>query len=164
VGRPAFAMLDEPTTGLDVSARQELWDALRACHRTGTTILLTSHYLEEVEALAERVVVMDAGRVLAADSLSAVMSRVRVRLVSFATSAPFDPDPLPGVARAEHDRGRHLLYVTDSDELVRALVKQPIPFQDLQVRGASLEEAFQALVNEPGERRPEPTAPEGVPA
>src|SRR5690606_17468916 len=65
VGRPRLVMLDEPTTGLDVDARRTLWDAIRRQHAAGTTVIVTSHYLEEIEALAERVVVMGAGRVLA---------------------------------------------------------------------------------------------------
>ena len=65
VGRPDLVLLDEPTTGLDVDARRILWDTLRAFHAAGTTVVVTSHYLEEIEALAERVVVVDHGRVLA---------------------------------------------------------------------------------------------------
>ena len=69
VGRPRLVLLDEPTTGLDVEARHVLWEALRDYHADGATVLLTSHYLEEIEALAERVVVIGGGRVLADDSL-----------------------------------------------------------------------------------------------
>ena len=72
VGRPRLVVLDEPTTGLDVDARRTLWEGVRTFHDSGGTVLLTSHYLEEVEALAERVVVIDEGRVVTDESLDAV--------------------------------------------------------------------------------------------
>ena len=84
VGRPRLVLLDEPTTGLDVEARHILWQALRDYHADGATVLLTSHYLEEIEALAERVVVIGGGRVLADDTLRAVLGLVGLRRVIFA--------------------------------------------------------------------------------
>jgi len=74
VGRPDLVLLDEPTTGLDVEARHGLWDAVRVYHRGGGTVVLTSHYLQEVEALAERVVVIDQGQVRADGTLAQVRS------------------------------------------------------------------------------------------
>ena len=82
VGRPQLVILDEPTTGLDVEARHSLWDAIRAFHDDGGTVLLSSHYLEEIEALAQRVVVLGEGRVLADDTVAAVRDMVGVRRVS----------------------------------------------------------------------------------
>ena len=82
VGRPRLVFLDEPTTGLDVEARHALWDGIRAFHADGGTVLLTSHYLEEIEALAQRVVVLGGGRVLADDTVDAVRGLVGVRRVS----------------------------------------------------------------------------------
>ncbi|WP_317451825.1 ABC transporter ATP-binding protein [Microbacterium sp. NIBRBAC000506063] len=76
VGRPRLVLLDEPTTGLDVDARRALWAAIRRQHAAGTTIVVTSHYLEEIEALAQRVVVMGEGRVLADDAVHAVLAQV----------------------------------------------------------------------------------------
>ena len=94
VGRPSLVFLDEPTTGLDVSARHALWDGIRSFHADGGTVLLTSHYLEEVEALAQRVVVLGAGRVLADDTVDAIRSRVGVRRVSLRAG---ELPTLPGV-------------------------------------------------------------------
>jgi len=145
VGRPRLVVLDEPTTGLDVDARHELWQTLRDSHSAGTTVLITSHYLEEIEALADRVVVLHHGRVLTDDTLDHVLARVGVRLVTLRTSTPEALATLPGVVSQASARGRHELYVRDSDHVVRELVERSIPFQDLAVRGASLEEAFQAL-------------------
>ncbi|GGM10412.1 ABC transporter ATP-binding protein [Promicromonospora citrea] len=136
VGRPRVVLLDEPTTGLDVSGRTALWDAIRQYHASGGTVLLTSHYLEEVQALAERVVVIDRGNVLADDSLQAVLSRVGMRRVQ--------------LTDAEGVRREHL--VPDSDAFVRDLVTAGTPFRDLEIRGATLEEAFGELVGQGAEQ------------
>src|SRR5437868_5334404 len=72
VGNPRLVFLDEPTTGLDVEARRALWDGIKEYHAQGGTVVLTSHYLEEIEALAQRVVVVGHGRVLADDTMQAI--------------------------------------------------------------------------------------------
>ncbi|MFC3503799.1 ABC transporter ATP-binding protein [Micromonospora krabiensis] len=145
VGRPRLVLLDEPTTGLDVEARHTLWDAIRAFHDDGGTVLLTSHYLEEVEALARRVVVIGQGRVLADDTVDAVRAVVGVRRVSLVAD---DLPTLPGVVRTERIDGRSHLLTTDADQLVRDLVTAGVPFADLEVRPTSLEEAFLAITAE----------------
>ncbi|MFI2703912.1 ABC transporter ATP-binding protein [Cellulosimicrobium composti] len=145
VGRPRVVLLDEPTTGLDVSARQALWDAIRAYHAGGGTVLLTSHYLEEVQALAQRVVVIDQGVVKADDSLDAILRRVSLRRV--VVGSPADLSDRPGVVRADRlGDGRQELYTPDADALVRELVTSGVDFHDLEIRGASLEEAFEQMV------------------
>jgi ABC-2 type transport system ATP-binding protein len=150
VGRPRLVFLDEPTAGLDVQARHALWDAVRAYHADGGTVLLTSHYLEEIEALAQRVVVLGGGRVLADDTVEAVRGLAGVRRVSL--TAPAVPS-LPHVVQVEESDGRTHLLTTNSDALVRELVRTGVEFTDLEIRPTSLEEAFLTL-----------TAPEGVPA
>jgi len=142
VGRPRLVFLDEPTTGLDVSARHALWEGIRAFHGDGGTVLLTSHYLEEIEALAQRVVVLGEGRVLADDTVDAIRSRVGVRRVSLrATDLP----ALAGVLHESHVDGRTDLLTTDADQLVRDLVAKGVAFNDLEIRPTSLEEAFLTL-------------------
>ncbi|WP_318243702.1 ABC transporter ATP-binding protein [Oerskovia gallyi] len=155
VGRPRVVLLDEPTTGLDVGARQALWAAIREYHAGGGTVLLTSHYLEEVQALAQRVVVIDQGVVKADDTLDAILRRVGLRRVVVRSTADLGTD-LPGVVRSERaadkDAGesgawRYELYTADADELVRTLVTSGLPFHGLEIRGASLEEAFEQMVS-----------------
>jgi ABC-2 type transport system ATP-binding protein len=143
VGNPRLVLLDEPTTGLDVDARRTLWQALRRQHERGATVVLTSHYLEEIEALAERVIVLGEGRLLADDSLDSVLANVKVRVVRLDSPDPDAVAALDGVVRREGDA----LVVRDSDAFVRALVGSGIPFRDLTVRGASLEEAFLTLTD-----------------
>jgi ABC-2 type transport system ATP-binding protein len=143
VGRPRIVFLDEPTTGLDVEARHALWDGIRAFHADGGTVVLTSHYLEEIEALARRVVVIGGGRVLADDTVAAVRGLVSIRRVSLTVPVPV-PE-LPGVVGTERDGDRTHLLTGDADRLVRDLVARDVPFTDLEVRPTSLEEAFLTL-------------------
>ncbi|MFI6502638.1 ABC transporter ATP-binding protein [Nonomuraea typhae] len=141
-GRPRLVFLDEPTTGLDVEARRTLWEGIRAFHDEGGTVLLTSHYLEEVEALAQRVVVVGGGRVLADDTVRAVREMVGVHRISLV--APVLPE-LPGVLSAEREGERTHLVTHDPDRLVVALVTNGAPFSGLEIRPTSLEEAFLTL-------------------
>ncbi|AYF97279.1 ABC transporter ATP-binding protein [Protaetiibacter intestinalis] len=145
VGRPRLVLLDEPTTGLDVDGRRALWDAIRRQHAAGASIIVTSHYLEEIEALAERVVVIADGRVVADDSLHAVLARVGDQWVRLSTPEPARLAALAGVVATAADETGVSLAVHDSDAFVRELVASGIPFTGLQVRGATLEEAFLAL-------------------
>jgi ABC-2 type transport system ATP-binding protein len=142
VGRPRLVVLDEPTTGLDVEVRHVLWDAIRAFHADGGTVLLSSHYLEEVEALAQRVVVLGNGHVLADDTVAAVRGLVGVHRVSMAAPPTPAVRELPGVVSASDADGRLHLVTPDADELVRTLVHSGIAFRDLEVRPTTLEEAF----------------------
>ena len=145
VGRPRIVLLDEPTTGLDVEARRSLWDGIREFHAGGGTVLLTSHYLEEIEALARRVVVIGKGRVLADGTVPAVRGLVAVHRVSLASPVPLPP--LDGIAGLDRDGDRLHLLTTDPDRLVRDLVAADVPFTGLEVRPTSLEEAFLTLTS-----------------
>jgi ABC-2 type transport system ATP-binding protein len=150
VGRPRVVLLDEPTTGLDVPARLSLWEAVRGFVADGGTLLLTSHHLEEVEALAHRVVVVDHGRVVVAGTVEEVRGRTEVRRVRF--RARDVPDALlTGAEVLVRDGDRVELLVPDADGFVRDLVRRDVPFRDLEVATASLEEAFLALTGTPGE-------------
>jgi len=147
VGNPRLVLLDEPTTGLDVDARHTLWSALRRQHERGATVVVTSHYLEEIEALAERVVVVGQGRVIADDSLQGVLARVGLRMVRLESPDIASIAALDGVIR--HEAGDiETLFVRDSDEFVATLVRSGLRFRNLAVRGATLEEAFLSLTED----------------
>jgi ABC-2 type transport system ATP-binding protein len=143
VGRPRIVFLDEPTTGLDVEARHGLWEGVRKFHADGGTVVLTSHYLDEIEVLAKRVVVIGKGRVLADDTVDAIRGLVGIRRVSLSSAVPL-PE-LPGVVAVEQDGARTHLMTADADRLVRDLVAHNVAFADLEVRPTSLEEAFLTL-------------------
>jgi len=145
VGRPELVLLDEPTTGLDVEARRDVWAAIRDYHANGATVVLSSHNMAEVEALAERVVVIDRGRIVADDDVATIRTRVATRRVSLRANAL---PTLPGAERLSSDGDRHELFTSDSDAVVRELVASGAPFSDLEVVSASLEEAFVAITNQ----------------
>ncbi|TDD20558.1 ABC transporter ATP-binding protein [Nonomuraea diastatica] len=147
-GDPELVFLDEPTTGLDVEARRSLWDGITSFHEQGGTVLVTSHYIEEIEALARRVIVVGHGRVLADDTMESVRDIVGVRRVSFTAADLRDWDALPGVLGAERAAGgRVSLVTTDPDRLVVELVTGGTPFSGLEVRQTTLEEAFLAITS-----------------
>jgi ABC-2 type transport system ATP-binding protein len=145
VGRPRLVLLDEPTTGLDVAARRALWEAIRQFPNDDSAVLLSSHYLEEIEVLASRVVVIGGGRLLADDTVAAVRDLVALRRVSLVAAEL--PD-LVGVVGAQRDNGRIELMTADSDSLVRQLVSSGTPFSDLEIHAAPLEDAFLTLTSQ----------------
>ncbi|QBI56637.1 ABC transporter ATP-binding protein [Streptomonospora litoralis] len=139
LGRPRLVLLDEPTTGLDVSARRAVWEGIRAYIGSGGTILLTSHYLEEMEALSERITVLKRGRVVADGTPQEVVEAASRQSISFhAEQAPH----LTGIVDRERRGDRQILYTDDTDSLVRALVASGTPFSGLDIHRPSLEEAF----------------------
>lgn len=142
VGDPDLVLLDEPTTGLDIDGRRMLWEAIRSRHRAGAAVVVTSHHLEEIEQLAERVIVIDHGVVRTDDTLSAVVAGVSRRRVTFAGVPAGDVALLDPTAAVTEEDGVVTAVVSDSDALVRRLVAADLPFTDLAVRGATLEEAF----------------------
>ena len=149
VGRPALLFLDEPTVGLDVPSRREIWQQTQAYVSGGGTLLLTTHYLEEAEALASRIVLLDRGRIRFSGTVDQVRARLGGRRVTF--SADRLP-PLPGVVEHRESNGHFELMVRDSDEMVRVLVASGVHFSDLGVTKVPLEDAvlsfFQDVSNE----------------
>ncbi|TDP92884.1 ABC transporter ATP-binding protein [Labedaea rhizosphaerae] len=142
VGRPELVFLDEPTTGLDVEGRHTLWAGIREFNAAGGTVVLTSHYLEEVEQLAERVVVIDHGRIVADDSTDSLR---RVSGLHRVTVTVPEVPPLPGIVTVEHVGDRVNLITKDADQLVRDLVASGVAFSGLEIHSGSLEDAFLAL-------------------
>jgi len=141
-GRPKAVFLDEPTAGLDVEARQSLWTVLRAHAAGGGTILLTTHRLDEAEALASRIIVLDHGRVLASGSVESIKQAAGVTCVRLRASVL---PKLRNVEREEHAGGGVTLYTRDAPALVAELVDRGVALTGLEVRPLSLEEAFLSL-------------------
>jgi ABC-2 type transport system ATP-binding protein len=142
VGKPSAVFLDEPTTGLDVEARRRVWDGIRAYAENGGTVLLTTHYLEEADALASRVVVIAGGATLAEGSPADVKARAGLKRIRI------EADALPelaGVDRATRVGRVHTLYAADPGFVVRLLVERGVPLHGLEVTPVSLEEAFLSL-------------------
>ncbi|MFI6454576.1 ATP-binding cassette domain-containing protein [Streptosporangium amethystogenes] len=145
-GDPELILLDEPTAALDVRARREFWESMRAFAARGRTVLFSTHYLEEADEYADRVVVIDRGRIVADGT-----SREIKRLVSLTTVRVTVPAPetarlelLPGVTSVEIRGDRAHLRTRDADATVLALAEAGA-VRDLEVVPAALEDAFIAL-------------------
>ena len=149
VGDPEILFLDEPTTGLDIEARQLLWKTIRQLVASGCAIVLTTHYLEEAEALADRVNVLANGRIVAAGSVSEIRARVsqrRIRCVTALDSAAIER--WPEVRSVSRD-GERTEIVTDAAEgIVRQLLHADATLSELEVRRAGLAEAFVEITRE----------------
>lgn len=115
-GGPDLVFLDEPTTGLDVETRRNLWNSIRSFRSDGGTVIVTSHYIEEIEALADRVVVLDQGHILADNALAEIKKRVRLTKVTL-THAQIGT--LNEVTDIEYDDERTHLLTHDAPALVR---------------------------------------------
>ncbi|MEU4096119.1 ABC transporter ATP-binding protein [Streptomyces sp. NPDC026673] len=147
-GNPELIVLDEPTAALDVEARRAFWDSMRAYAARGNTVLFSTHYLEEADENADRIVVIDRGRVVADDSGDRIKRAVGGNLVSFdlAGAATEGLRQLPGVVSVEVRGDRALLRSADSDATVVALADHGM-VRGLTVTAASLEDAFLSLTS-----------------
>ena len=145
-GDPDVMFLDEPTVGLDVEARRGFWDHIRAKAGAGRTVLLTTHYLEEADALADRIVLLHQGRILAEGTPAEIKARVGGQVIRCRTRVPVEEVAfLPGV-REVRRRGEDLEVLTSTAEpVLRELLARDSGLSGLEVRGAGLEDAFLSL-------------------
>ena len=149
-GRPRLLFLDEPTTGLDIEARQKLWQAIHELVAEGSAVLLTTHYLEEAEALSDRVAVIDRGRLVAEGSVAEIRAHVshrRIRCITGLEAASVAQ--WPGVREATRE-GEYLRVVSDAAEpVVRRLLDADPQLHELEIQRAGLADAFLALTGTP---------------
>ena len=157
-GDPELLFLDEPSAGLDLDSRRRLWAAIRELTAGGRTVLLTTHYLEEAAALADRVAVIHRGRLIAEGTPAELESRVSGKLVRCKTT--IEPDALrsmDGISRVDR-RGSSLEILTPRAEaVVRRLLDMDPDLSDLEVSGVGLEQAFLALTEDEPSTPSEPT-------
>ncbi|MFI5101138.1 MAG: ABC transporter ATP-binding protein [Actinomycetes bacterium] len=151
VSDPELMVLDEPTASLDVSARHGFWETMRGFAEQGRTVLFATHYLEEADQFADRIVLMSGGRIVADGSSTEIKSVVDVRTIR-ATLPDVGSDELerlPGVREAERHGDSILLRCSDSDFALRALLAAYDSVRDIEVRGGGLDEAFRQLTGDP---------------
>ena len=148
-GRPELLFLDEPTTGLDIDARQTLWKAIRELRSQGCAVLLTTHYLEEAEALADRVVVVNHGRVVAEGTVAQIRAHVAQRRIRCTSALPAAlVQGWPGVQLAQRDGARLEIVAEAAEPVVRRLLAEDAALSDLEVQRAGLADAFLALTRD----------------
>ncbi len=149
-GDPELIFFDEPTVGMDVESRRGFLDSIREFGREGKTIVLTTHYLEEADQLAERVIVIDRGVVIADATPAEIKSTVIGKRVSFTSSPGLTADDLAGLpySRLQIDGSRVRLFSNAPETLLGDLFRRGVALHDLEVAGADLEEAFVALTTE----------------
>ena len=154
---PEILFLDEPTAGVDVELRREMWKLVRELRETGVTIILTTHYIEEAEEMADRVGVISKGRLIVVDEKDAMMRNLGKKQLTLELAEPLGaiPEPLASYDLQLADDGSELVYTyhtqgerTGITALLGDLGKAGIRFRDLETRESSLEEIFVGLVSE----------------
>ena len=145
-GDPHLVFLDEPTVGMDLQSRRRLWDEVRRLAAVGKSVLLTTHYLEEADALANRVVVIDKGRLLCEGTPDEIKHSVSGRRIRCVTR--LEPEylrALPSVISVQGDRDAAVIYAERPEDVVRQLLLEDPSLHGLEVTAAPLEDAFLAL-------------------
>lgn len=165
-GAPPLLILDEPTASLDVEARRSFWGSMRDYAASGRTLLFATHYLEEADANADRVVVLAGGQVVADGPAAEIKHAAGGRTVRFNLGGqPADGlSRLPGVTAVHTESESAVLYTDDADATVPALYAHGFQVRDLEVRTVELEEVFLALTRTHGSsrgREPRHAAPVG---
>jgi ABC-2 type transport system ATP-binding protein len=151
VANPDILLLDEPTTAMDVAGRQEFWMSMRAYADSGHTVLFATHYLDEVDENADRVVVMVGGRVVADGTPSSVRAMAGASVVRFSITPGSVLPHLPGSTGVDVRGARVTVRTTEPDAAVRALSASALDWSDLAVAPASLDDSFLMLTQNAGE-------------
>ena len=153
---PRILFLDEPTAGVDVALRKDMWDMVRALREQGVTIILTTHYIEEAEEMADRVGVMRSGELILVEDKATLMQKLGKKRLTFELGAPMTrvPDTLNGYDLALGDGGRTLTYTYDRQAertgingLLEALKREGVTFRDVLTKQSSLEDIFVDLTS-----------------
>ena len=152
---PEVLFLDEPTAGVDVELRQEMWEVVRKLRAQGVTIILTTHYIEEAEEMADRIGIINDGRLVLVDDKAGLMEKLGRRELTLTLQKPLHtvPKDLAGFGLTLSDDQLHLHYSFDAQreqtgiaDLMRALDRHDIDYRDLQSHQSSLEEIFVGLI------------------
>ncbi len=146
-GNPDVLFLDEPTVGMDVEGRRLFLEEIGGLAARGRTVILTTHYLEEADQLARRIIVIDRGRIVADSTPAAIKARVAGKRVTFSTTQPLSESQLSGLPlnAQQIDDHRVRLLTNEPETVLRELFRRGVDIHDLEVSGADLEEAFVAM-------------------
>jgi ABC-2 type transport system ATP-binding protein len=153
-GNPDLIFLDEPTVGMDIESRRALWDQIRSLSAAGKTVLLTTHYLEEADMLANRIVVINKGRLLCEGTPAEIKHRVSGRRIRCITQLDAEfLATLPSVVDVQQDREAVVILAEQPEKVVREMLLRDETLHGLEVSAAALEDAFLALTSEPGQAK-----------
>lgn len=147
---PDLLVLDEPTAGMDVQSRHEFWDTMHAEAGEGRTVVFATHYLQEAQDFAQRVVLLDQGSVHHDGTVDSFRAASRHQTVTFLWPATTPLPDLSGVTHLEHRGERITAQTQDADQLARLLLTET-PASELEISRGGLEEAFTALINRPAD-------------
>jgi ABC-2 type transport system ATP-binding protein len=154
---PNILFLDEPTAGVDVQLRQDMWEVVRRLRASGVTIILTTHYIEEAEEMADRIGVINKGELVLVEEKAALMRKLGKKQLTLHLHQPLDaiPEAIAGHRLTLADHGTELIYTYDTQgertgitALLADLNKASIRFRDLHTTQSSLEEIFVGLVRQ----------------
>jgi len=154
---PAILFLDEPTAGVDVELRRDMWDMVRGLRQSGVTIILTTHYIEEAEEMADRIGVINKGELILVEDKDTLMHKLGKKQLTLHLQSPLAriPDELRGHPIELSDDGSELIYTFDAQGehtgiggLLQCLNEHGVHFRDIQSSESSLEEIFVNLVRE----------------
>ena len=151
VSNPDLLILDEPTAAMDVAARHSFWESMREFTDAGKTVVFATHYLDEADTFADRIVIMGAGRIIADGTPSEIKAVVSGRTLSFTIAAQADVAPdtaftaLPGVTHLERRGNRISLQTEQSDATLRAVLTAHPEAADIEIVSRNMDDAFMAL-------------------
>ncbi|MDQ2859408.1 MAG: ABC transporter ATP-binding protein [Pseudomonadota bacterium] len=152
---PRILFLDEPTAGVDVELRRDMWEMVRSLRQTGVTIILTTHYIEEAQEMADRIAVMNRGEIILVEDKAALMAKLGKKELTLTLETPLAalPGALAGQSLALAKSGRELVYTYDGSgggagvaALLARLAALGLAYRDLHTRESSLEDIFVSLV------------------
>ena len=148
-GNPDLIFLDEPTVGMDIEARRALWGQIRTLSAQGKTVLLTTHYLEEADALAHRVIVINKGRVISEGTPAEIKRNSGGRRIRCQTRLSQEfLHRLPGVTSVEFNEGAVVVTTTDAETVIREMLLRDETLSGLEIASPALEDAFLALTRD----------------
>ncbi len=152
---PMILFLDEPTAGVDVTLRREMWDLISELRKSGVTIILTTHYIEEAQEMADRIGVINNGEIIVVDEKANLMTKLGKKQLTLNLSSPLPsiPADLANHHLTLSEEGKQLIYTYDAKDdatgiagLIKKLGERGIEFKDLQTKETSLEDIFVTLV------------------
>jgi len=150
-GNPELIFLDEPTVGMDINARKAFWKTVEELKSQGKTIIFTTHYLQEADEAAERIIMISDGKIVGDGTPEQLKAKWTKKTISFKETADYSLDmykSIPFVEEVAREKGRISLVTVDSDKTIYHIFEMKLKIQDIEIQQGKLEEAFSKLLQE----------------